>query len=201
MKLARWGWGNPETTYPAGQILVVVPNALVHQWESEARRMMDTRYWNIIVYPPNERQRGEFWGKVWSKIPEGLTTILIVSHSVRFKSDRNQQPADLVLCFKIMRAESRLAVNPERTRLINPEEGPRVAANIAKRTIFSQKWALSIWDEAQHLRTEGSLARGAHAIRVRSGSMVLASATPLFNSERVFASIIALYYALLTLTL
>lgn len=87
LELARWGWGSPETTYPTGQILVVVPNALVRQWESEARLMMDTRYWNIIVYPSNARQRGEFWGKVWSKIPEELTTILIVSHSVRISTD------------------------------------------------------------------------------------------------------------------
>lgn len=86
-----------------------------------------------------------------------------------------------------MRSEASAVIGAQSTRSIDLETGPDIIKELARNTVFSQQWSISIWDEAQHLRSEGHLARAAHAIRVRSGSMVLCSATPLHNSERVSA--------------
>ncbi|KAH8114058.1 P-loop containing nucleoside triphosphate hydrolase protein [Phellopilus nigrolimitatus] len=175
----KWGWGGPEKVFPQGHILVCVPNMLTDQWESEALRFLDARYWNIVKYPQSKRDAPKFWSEVWSEKvvtqkdkeeEESVTTILIVSYST-------------------LRMEAKLCLGSENTRQLNMSVGPTVNASFAKDTVFAQKWALTFFDEAQVLRTEGALLRGAHALRIRSGSLVFCSATPLHNSERDLVSL------------
>lgn len=59
----------------------------------------------------------------------------------------------------------------------------------SKNSLFVQKWALTIFDEAHELRTEGALNLAAHALRTRSGSLLLCTATPLYTGEKVRASL------------
>lgn len=97
---------------------------------------------------------------------------------------------NLFILLKTMRMEGSCLIDKtERLRKVDFEAGPAVRSKIGKytieNTVFSQKWAISFWDEAQWLRTEGHLSRAAYAIRVRSASTVLCSATPLHNGERV----------------
>ena len=55
------------------------------------------------------------------------------------------------------------------------------------RSVFGRKWAMTFFDEAHELRSEGFLNVAAHALRLLSGSLVLCTATPLYNSEKVSA--------------
>lgn len=59
-------------------------------------------------------------------------------------------------------------------------------------SLFGQRWVCAIFDEAHSLRTDGLLGRGALALRQRSRFTVLATATPLFNGERVSRSMTSL---------
>ena len=87
---------------------------------------------------------------------------------------------------KTLRTESDNVLEKEKLDRLSPLTGPKVKkhAELAQ-TVFGKTWALVIFDEAQSLRTEGPLSLAAHALRVRSESMILATATPLFNGEKV----------------
>lgn len=63
-----------------------------------------------------------------------------------------------------------------------PKKG---AKHRIKESIFGQRWNTAIFDEGHLLRTDGNLGRGAFAIRQRSRFVVVGTATPLFNGERV----------------
>ena len=66
-------------------------------------------------------------------------------------------------------------------------KGPPPNTEKLANTVFSQNWALVVFDEAQDLRSEGHLLKGAHYLRMKAGSMIMCSATPLHNSEKVRA--------------
>ena len=56
-----------------------------------------------------------------------------------------------------------------------------------KYSVFGRRWAITFFDEAHELRSEGHLNVAAHALRLQSGSLVLCTATPLYNGEKVCA--------------
>lgn len=76
-------------------------------------------------------------------------------------------------------------MSPDNTtsRRLNSQKGPKL--NNVANTVFARNWAVTIFDEAHWLRTEGSALKGANALRIRSCVMILATATPLHNAERV----------------
>lgn len=82
----RWGWKPLSAAVPSGQILICVPGMLVKQWEEEAHRCLDDRYWNILVYPASGKLHAEFW-ELWDKDIQvakqrNQATLLIMSYSV-----------------------------------------------------------------------------------------------------------------------
>ena len=82
----KWGWNPKQTGVPAGHIMIAVPEFMVNQWEVEARRILDKKYWNVLVYPTVKEMLPEFWNR-WDKpVDEGIeaeqTKMLIISHSV-----------------------------------------------------------------------------------------------------------------------
>ena len=81
-----------------------------------------------------------------------------------------------------MRSEASDCVSSQNTQTLLRNEGTEVSSETE---IFGQRWSLTFWDEAQWLRTGGTLSHAAHAIRMRCGSMVFCSATPLHNGEKV----------------
>ena len=62
-----------------------------------------------------------------------------------------------------------------------------------KDSVFGKEWTLCVFDEAHALRTEGNLTLAAHGMRIKSSMMILASATPLYNSETVSAVCVVTY--------
>lgn len=80
----RWGCDEAsKETLPDGQFLVVVPNPLINQWISEAKRMLQKDAWNIIRYPSSVEDRISFWSEVWPKVTGGRhSVLLVVPHSV-----------------------------------------------------------------------------------------------------------------------
>ena len=148
---ARWGWGNPDKTFPTGHILVAVPNPLVAQWKSEALRFLDADYWNVVVYPTNKNDQMRFWEKVWDAkvLPTTMTTIVIASHTVSIHFTIRYHPSDRK---QAIRSEAKMLVMPENTRSIDPETGPKLVRGFDRsRSLFHVQWAISVWDEAQWL--------------------------------------------------
>lgn len=54
-----------------------------------------------------------------------------------------------------------------------------------KNSIFGRRYLLTIWDEGHALRAEGTLNRAAMGTKELSAGLVIATATPLYNGERV----------------
>ena len=52
-------------------------------------------------------------------------------------------------------------------------------------TIFDQRWAAVFFDEAHELRTEGPALQGAICLSNMTPALLLATATPVYTSERV----------------
>ena len=57
---------------------------LLQQWEEEASRFLNLKYWNVIVYPTRQAVLPDFWKKWETDVEKAkdVTTILIVSHNV-----------------------------------------------------------------------------------------------------------------------
>ena len=92
-----------------------------------------------------------------------------------------------------VRLEASFVIDSTSTlRRVDPKVGPRLVSAGGwkiENTLFGRTWALAFWDEAQWLRTEGHLSRAACALRVKSASTILCSATPLHNGERVSGTV------------
>ena len=76
----------------------------------------------------------------------------------------------------------------ETTRSYGRVDGPKFLERKLASTVFSQKWALVLLDEAHNIRTEGNLLKATIALRLRAESLVMLTATPLFNAERVISN-------------
>lgn len=89
---------------------------------------------------------------------------------------------------KTLRGETRAVsgTTKEKSEKWPLDSGPEVVLkkDIAN-TVFDYRWALTVFDEAHEFRSEGVALRGVHLLRVRSGCMLFASATPLHNGVQV----------------
>ena len=82
---SKWGWNPKKSGIPSGHILITVPGMLAKQWEEEAHRFLDKKYWNVLMYPTVRKTAPEFWthwnANVENNSVREQTTILIVSHT------------------------------------------------------------------------------------------------------------------------
>ncbi len=179
------GWGrNATQRFPDGHILIVVPNMLVTQWVDELQRFLRNDIWNIVPYPTSSSHVEGFWREIWPVVERGsatTTTIVVIAHSVSVTARTPLRPSHHFI-LQTIRRESVQAIGNQSTR---ENDVPVWRDDLTESTIFSKNWAITFWDEAQWLRTEGPLLRAALGTRVKSASQVLCSATPLYNSEKV----------------
>ncbi|KAL5476645.1 hypothetical protein ACEPAI_2831 [Sanghuangporus weigelae] len=193
-KPAQWGRRPSQgEVLPGGQFLVAVPNPLMKQWYDQAKIMLQKGAWNIVWYPSEAAERESFWTTLWPSYADtDHSIVLLVPHSV-------SPPffAFGVLTTVQIQALRREAAETfdvgQRLRKMDQEQGPVASKSMhgdrTANTLFGRKWALVFWDEAQWLRTDGHLSRAAVALRVRSSSTILCSATPLHNGERDLVSL------------
>ena len=159
------------------------------QWYDQAKIMLQKGAWNVVWYPSEAAERESFWTTLWPTYADtDHSIVLLVPHSVR--SPFLAFGALTTVQTQALRREAAETFDAgQRLRKVDQEKGPVAAKSMAGdrtvNTLFGKKWALVFWDEAQWLRTEGHLLRAALALRVRSASTILCSATPLHNGERV----------------
>ncbi|KAL5485573.1 hypothetical protein ACEPAI_6614 [Sanghuangporus weigelae] len=171
----KWGY-RPSSEYPAGHVLVVVPPILQRQWADEARRFLTPKLWNIIEYPSSAKDRSCFWPRLWaSRVnEEGTTNILIAT-------------------FPSIVAEVKEAVGKKANELKKSSrefkmgQHPDLSGKTAN-TVFGRSWSLVFIDEAHALRSENLLLKAAMCLRDLTGSLILLTATPLYNAERDLVS-------------
>ncbi|KAL5476548.1 hypothetical protein ACEPAI_3228 [Sanghuangporus weigelae] len=170
-KPAQWGRRPTQgEVLPGGQFLVAVPNPLMKQWYDQAKIMLQRGAWNIVWYPSEAAERESFWTTLWPSYADtDHSIVLLVAHSA------------------LRREAAETFDVGQRLRKMDQEQGPVSSKSMrgdrTVNTLFGKKWALVFWDEAQWLRTDGHLSRAAVALRVRSSSTILCSATPLHNGE------------------
>lgn len=77
-----------------------------------------------------------------------------------------------------------MALPATKTREYRPNEMPVMRADSAE-TVFGREWSLVFIDEAHVLRTENQMLRAAYGLRFKTASLILMTATPPHNAEKV----------------
>ncbi|TFK62822.1 hypothetical protein BDN72DRAFT_776663 [Pluteus cervinus] len=166
-----------EKLIPNLPYLIVCPGTLISQWVHEIKVGVKHKHYDILVYGSGLDLHSQFWadgGPFASSKHELCHRIIITSHTSLYKDF-----AELYMPPKSVERGGKPWTIPSRLPGYNAK---------VKSTLFSQKYLVTILDEAHDLRNPGSKHTSALALLKLSKVRLVMTATPLQTSTKDIAA-------------